>query len=135
MRTTTFLLLTLAALAGCQQHQEPTAKELFELRGQCGALAEKAMKDQAEVSAIQGFPYIHSHFDPKTNRCLLRTNTFPVNGPGTGGIWLSDAQSKTVLAGCNKQTSGAIGACMIGDKEKSWQEVAAYIDTMMGEDK
>jgi len=98
-----------AALAACQQ-SGPTQKELFELRSQCAAFADAALKENrkqfegGQVPNAATWIDYKSHYDAARNRCFLRgTMLASIPNQATGNYWgisLYDAQTHELLAIC-----------------------------------
>ena len=124
------------AVAGCQP-QEPSARDVFELRTQCNAMAESIRKEESDaddkIESLKGLSVAiraTSHYDVTTNRCLV---TLAITGhPMIEGRYLIDGQSKVHLAGCTKTKPWE---CSIDHDQSTWEAVNAYIDKMMGADK
>jgi hypothetical protein len=125
-------LVLLLALVGCQQkekEQSLSAEDLFDLRSKCKGLADKWEKVQ---EAMGDYPIVSSHYDVKTNRCLVKADT-PRPGAGGSEVTLTDAQSDVVLASCTYVETKTY--CTIhGVKDLPEEHVLSQIDKMMGHD-
>jgi hypothetical protein len=126
----TIWIVLLLALVGCQQKEREetlSAKDLFELRSKCTALAGKWNKQQ---EAEGSYSAVTSHYDAKANRCLIRAET-----PHSFGseVTLTDAQSNVVLASCTYVQSKTY-CTLHGVKDLPEEHVLSQIDKMMGDD-
>jgi hypothetical protein len=124
-RLVALALLSLAFTA-CQP-KGPTQKELFELRSQCAALADKWEKAR---EAAHAYYVVRSHYEVAGNRCLLRAERSTDWGSEP---LLLDAQTLDPLAGCNSTFKDR---CEIeGEYDVTHQQVLDYIDGRMGDDR
>jgi hypothetical protein len=92
------LVATLAlGVSGCNQPQ-PTASEIFHLRGECEQLGQK-ISDEAAKNLPSS--ETHANYLLKNNRCYVTQTHFPIeNDPKENYlfIWMEDGQSGDVLA-------------------------------------
>jgi hypothetical protein len=114
-------LMGFAALAACQPQQKGlTAKELFELRSECGAYVSKW---EADIPTGEW----GAHYDPKSNRCFLENIS-----QGTD-FRLYDPQSNALLAMCTLVTSINKTVCVVHDKDTPSEQAMKYITDSMAD--
>ena len=119
IKTLIGVLVVIPFLCACSP-QGPTAKEIFELRSQCGKIRNE--KIEATVATRQ-FNSIQAHYDPTSNRCYLYTSNTT-----TGDKFLSDGQLGTIFASVYN------GSIVIHNKPATLQEFLDFVKEKMGED-
>ena len=132
--------------------QRPTATEVFHLRSECAALADKLMHGFEELTAMVQLPptvrspetyAVLSHYDPSTNRCYADLTSGYVTPPAVEHTHraLYDAQTKDILASAfidGDKRHGQVfeaGRKYISDADGSYDDANDYIDAKMADDR
>ena len=143
--------------------QPPTASEVFHLRTECAALADKLMHGFEEMTPTVPIPTrttksysVASHYEPTTNRCYADLTSFfqtapVVNGryvPNSKDPWvehrqraLYDAQTKDMLAASfvdGDKRYGNVhepGHPLVAGADESFNDANDYIDGKMADDR
>ena len=116
--------------------QPPTATEIFHLRSECVALANKILEDNAAPQNMT--QSVASHYDPVTNRCYVELIHQTANYTDPDQTYLRilfDGQTSQQLAATEIRqgfTSGSIEEKLKGPD--TYEDATAYMDEKMGDD-
>jgi hypothetical protein len=138
------------SIAPAVAQQPPTATEIFHLRTECAALADKLMHGFDEMTPTIEIPTrtletysVSSHYDPVTNRCYADLTSFfstapVVNGrylPNSKDPWIEhkhrnlyDAQTKDVLAGSSIDGDKRYGVVFEAGHQYGFADATASFD-------
>lgn len=146
-----FLIVTLIFPAAAQT-APPTATEIFHLRTECAALADKMTHEFEEMQLMVPIPKTirspetyetHSHYDPTTNRCYADITSFYSTAPVSNGHYLQDsrepwvehrhralydAQTKDVLASSSIDGDKRVGSVFEEGHQKYFADANASFD-------
>jgi len=118
------ILISLCLISACG----PNKNEEFELRTKCKELGDKLEQKEnngwSPESLVQFLHTVYAHYDPPTNRCLLKDSYIVMR---FGNLWektieLIDAQSGRVLASSSRIIVTGLDYGKIGDKEVTYDE-------------
>ena len=137
------VMLPLAAIlvacsCGRKSGPAPTASEIFHLRSECAALADKIRTRHPEGDLQQTM----SHYDPKSNRCYVELSDVVL---GDLVHTLYDGQTGQLLASTMKSLqegstfkSGEVSAglkALPADTEARYKAAEDFIEKMMADDR